>query len=145
MSPFVQEIGAKDRVDYHGRFSVCFQGTEGALFANYGEMLLWPGSGAQAWTPPPPSIAPSIGHHREWLEAIRSGQPNAPLCGLPYATLLTELVLLGTVAYRANAPLRYDPVRMRVIGNDAADALLGDHAVDGWRLPRHVEPWGPMP
>ena len=145
MSPFVQEIGAKDRVDYHGRFSVCFQGTEGALFANYGEMLLWPGSRAQAWTPPPPSIAPSIGHHREWLEAIRSGQPNAPLCGLPYATLLTELVLLGTVAYRANAPLRYDPVRMRVIGNDAADALLGDHAVDGWRLPRHVEPWGPMP
>ncbi|MEY4182871.1 MAG: hypothetical protein RLZZ217_1497 [Planctomycetota bacterium] len=145
MSPFVQEIGAKDRVDYHGRFSVCFQGTEGALFANYGEMLLWPGARAQAWTPPAPSIAPSIGHHREWLEAIRSGQPNAPLCGLPYATLLTELVLLGTVAYRANAPLRYDPVRMRVIGNDAADALLGDHAVDGWRLPRHVEPWGPMP
>jgi predicted dehydrogenase len=145
MSPFVQEIGAKDRVDYHGRFSVCFQGTEGALFANYGEMLLWPGSRAQAWTPPAPSIPPSIGHHREWLEAIRSGQPNAPLCGLSYATLLTELVLLGTVAYRANAPLRYDPVRMRVIGNDAADALLGDHAVDGWRLPRHVEPWGPMP
>jgi hypothetical protein len=34
---------------------------------------------------------------------------------------------------------------MRVIGNDAADALLGDQAVDGWRLPRHVEPWGPMP
>ncbi|MEY4534120.1 MAG: hypothetical protein RLZZ246_438 [Planctomycetota bacterium] len=145
MSPFVQEIGAKDRVDYHGRFSVCFQGTEGALFANYGEMLLWPGARAQAWTPPAPSIAPSIGHHREWLEAIRYGQPNAPLCGLPYATLLTELVLLGTVAYRANAPLRYDPVRMRVIGNDAADALLGDHAVDGWRLPRHVEPSGPMP
>ncbi|MFZ9688980.1 MAG: Gfo/Idh/MocA family protein [Phycisphaerales bacterium] len=145
MSPFVQEIGAKDRVDYHGRFSVCFQGTEGALFANYGEMLLWPGARAQAWTPPAPSIAPSIGHHREWLEAIRSGQPYAPLCGLPYATLLTELVLLGTVAYRANAPMRYDPVRMRVIGNDAADALLGDHAVDGWRLPRHVEPWGPMP
>jgi predicted dehydrogenase len=136
MSPFVQEVGAKDRVDYHGRFSVCFQGTEGALFANYGEMLLWPGARARAWPPPPPSIAPSIGHHREWLEAIRSGQPNAPLCGLPYATALTELVLLGTVAYRAHAPLRYDPVRMRVLGNDAADALLGDQGAAGWRLPR---------
>jgi predicted dehydrogenase len=136
MSPFVQEVGAKDRVDYHGRFSVCFQGTEGALFANYGEMLLWPGSRAQAWTPPAPSMPPSIGHHREWLEAIRSGQPNAPLCGLPYATALTELVLLGTVAYRAHAPLRYDPVRMRVLGNDAADALLGDQGAAGWRLPR---------
>jgi len=48
-SPFVQEIGAKDRQDYHGRFSVCFQGTEGAVFANYDEMVVWPPARAAEW------------------------------------------------------------------------------------------------
>lgn len=135
MSPFVQEIGAKDRVDYHGRFSVCFQGTTGALFANYGEMLLWPGARAQDWQPPAPTIAPSIGHHREWLQAIRDGQPTAPLCGIPYATRLTELVLLGTVAYRAGHPIRCVPGSMRIDGDPAADRLLGEPALPGWTLP----------
>jgi predicted dehydrogenase len=101
MSPFVQEIGAKDRVDYHGRFNVCFQGTKGALFANYGEMLLWPGALAQSWTLPAPTFAPSPGHHREWLQAIRDGRADAPLCSFAYASRLTELVLRGLEAYRA--------------------------------------------
>jgi predicted dehydrogenase len=101
VSPFVQEIGAKDRVDYHGRFNVCFQGTQGALFANYGEMLLWPGALAQSWRAPAPSFAPSPGHHREWLLAIRERRADAPLCNFAYASRLTELVLRGLEAYRA--------------------------------------------
>ncbi len=101
-SPFVQEIGAKDRIDYHGRFNVCFQGTDGALFANYGEMLLWPGARAAGWTPPAPSIAPSPGHHREWLDAIRTGRPSEPGCGFAYGSRLTELVLRGMEAYRSS-------------------------------------------
>jgi hypothetical protein len=101
MSPFVQEIGAKDRVDYHGRFNVCFQGTQGALFANYGEMLLWPGALGESWRAPAPSFAPSPGHHREWLMAIRERRADAPLCNFAYASRLTELVLRGMDAYRA--------------------------------------------
>jgi len=101
MSPFVQEIGAKDRVDYHGRFNVCFQGTQGALFANYGEMLLWPGALGASWRAPAPSFAPSPGHHREWLMAIRERRADAPLCSFAYASRLTELVLRGMEAYRA--------------------------------------------
>ena len=108
MSPFVQEIGAKDKQDYHGRFSVCFQGTEGALFANYDEMLVWPGVRAVEWSARVASgttgitpIAASRGHHAEWLQAIRDGAPNAPLCNFEYSGRLTELVLAGTEAYRA--------------------------------------------
>lgn len=100
MSPFVQEIGAKDRVDYHNRFNVCFIGTEGALFANYGEMLVWPGARAAQWRAPAPTIAPSAGHHREWLAAIRAGRPSDALCGFGYGSRLTELVLRGVEGYR---------------------------------------------
>ena len=107
MSPFVQEIGAKDKQDYHGRFSVCFQGTEGALFANYDEMLVWPGARAAEWSARVASgtagitpLAASRGHHAEWLQAIRDGAPSAPLCNFEYSGRLTELVLAGTEAYR---------------------------------------------
>jgi hypothetical protein len=109
--PFVQEIGAKDRQDYHGRFSVCFIGSRGALFANYDEMLLWPGALAAEWHRPAdaPQIPPSPGHHREWLDAIRAGKAGgtaaAPLCNFGYAGRLTELVLAGTDAYRAGKPI----------------------------------------
>ena len=47
--PFVQEVGAKDRQDYHGRFSVCFIGSSGAIFANYDEMLVWPAAESCVW------------------------------------------------------------------------------------------------
>jgi hypothetical protein len=64
-------------------------------------MLLWPGALAQSWTPPAPTFAPSPGHHREWLQAIRDGRADAPLCSFAYASRLTELVLRGLEAYRA--------------------------------------------
>ena len=133
--PFVEEIGAKDRVDYHGRFSVCFQGTEGALFANYDEMLLWPGARAEAWRAPEATIEPSPGHHREWLAAIRDGRPTAPLCHFGYASRLTELVLLGTVAYRAGRPVTADFGKPELVADASLAGVTGGPAERGWELP----------
>jgi len=140
-SPFVQEIGAKDKQDYHGRFSVCFQGTEGAILANYDEMLVWPPARACEWygrtmdeamgitapsgqpggqpaaqrpvlTPMPSSPAalkvtpldPSLGHHAEWVQAVKDRTPESPLCNFEYSGRLTELVLSGMEAFRAGRP-----------------------------------------
>lgn len=102
--PFVEEIGAKDRQDYYGRFAVCFIGTKGALFANYDEMLLWPSGLAEeskARAAGEPELAPSPGHHREWLDAIHARHADAPLCHFGYSGRLTELVLAGMDAFRA--------------------------------------------
>jgi predicted dehydrogenase len=133
--PFVEEIGAKDRIDYHGRFSVCFQGTDGALFANYDEMLLWPGARAEAWRAPEATIEPSPGHHREWLAAIRDGRPTAPLCHFGYASRLTELVLLGTVAYRAGRPVTADFGKPELVADASLAGVTGGPAERGWELP----------
>jgi predicted dehydrogenase len=138
-SPFVQEIGAKDKQDYHGRFSVCFQGTEGAILANYDEMLVWPPARACEWygrttneamgittaggqpaaqrpvlTPTPSSPAalkvtpldPSLGHHAEWVQAVKDRTPESPLCNFEYSGRLTELVLSGMEAFRAGRPAK---------------------------------------
>jgi hypothetical protein len=119
MSPTAQELGAKDRVDYHGRFNMVFQGTKGWLWANYNELLLTPGAlaseVAQATAQTPPArIPPSPGHHREWIDAIRRWREgdgaacDAPLCAFERSTVLNELVLSGTVAARASEPVTYD-------------------------------------
>ena len=44
------------------------------------------------------SIPSSIGHHREWLEAIRTGGPTT--CHFAYSGNLTQTVLLGNQAYQ---------------------------------------------
>lgn len=114
ISPTAQELGAKDKVDYHGRFNMVFQGTKGWLWANYGEYLITPAALAAEPKPPVATIPPSPGHHREWLEAIqswRAGDSTAaerPMCAFARSTVLNELVLTGTVAGRAQRPLRYD-------------------------------------
>ncbi len=132
--PTVQEIGAKDRQDYFGRFMVCFQGTRGFLLANYGEMLILQAGEVHA---PPPSIPESIGHHKEWLQAIRAGRnegEGSPLCRFSYAATLTEMVLSGTVAYRAGRPIIWD--RRRPISAMDADvrALCTEPYRQGWSV-----------
>ncbi len=114
VSPTAQELGGKDRQDYHGRFNMVFQGTKGFLFANYGEYMIVPGALASEPKPMVEPILASPGHHREWLDAIRdwrkgvAGAEDAPLCAFERATVLNEIVLSGTVAGRAGRSLRYD-------------------------------------
>lgn len=133
--PLVQELGAKDRQDYFNRFMVCFQGTRGFLMANYGELLILQAGDVSV---PPPSIAPSPGQQAEWLRALREGAvagPQAPLSHFGYAAPLTELVLSGTIAYRAGRPLVWD--RRRPIGMMDPDirALAASPRRAGWALP----------
>ncbi|MFM7051503.1 MAG: Gfo/Idh/MocA family protein [Planctomycetota bacterium] len=124
ISPTAQELGAKDRADYHGRFNMVFQGTKGFLWANYGELLLTPGAVAAEAQPPAERLPDSPGHHREWLDAIRSWRDggstahDAPLCAFARSTVLNEIVLSGTVAGRAQKPLRYDFEARRFEGGD---------------------------
>ena len=143
MSPTAQELGAKDRVDYHNRFNMVFQGTQGWLWANYNEFLLTPGALGQAVADltsksPPPRIPPSPGHHREWLQAIqrwRGGDEraaDAPLCAFERATVLNEIVLSGTVAGRAGRPVSYDFRAQAFAGADPNAAWGGT-------------PWDPEP
>ncbi len=119
--PTVQELGAKDGKDYFGRFMVCFQGTNGFVLANYGELLVLQCPDAVA---PPRTLAASSGHHQEWINAIKTGRATgngSPLCRFEYAAPLTEMVLLGTVAYRAGTAFEWD--RRNGVARSAHGAL----------------------
>lgn len=144
VSPTAQELGAKDRVDYHGRFNMVFQGTKGWLWANYNEYRITPGALADEVESSRPSaslarIAPSPGHHREWLNAIelwRTGEKSgadAPLCAFERSTVLNELVLSGTVAGRARRPVSYDFSNQTFGGGDPIADWEPEPRV-GWSL-----------
>ncbi|MSR41450.1 MAG: Gfo/Idh/MocA family oxidoreductase [Phycisphaerales bacterium] len=139
ISPTAQELGGKDKQDYHGRFNVLFQGTDGFLLANYGEYLILPPA-LVASRPAPStvgSIANSVGHHREWLNAIvstDSTRAQQPLCHFEKSTLLTEFVLAGTLAYRAGGRLSYDFRTGEAAGAANANALCTEAMREGWSL-----------
>lgn len=113
---------------------VCFEGEGGKkLVANYSKYQLFPDEFAREYKPPMPSIAKSIGHHKEWLAAIRG--TGRPLCEFDYSAQLTEAVLLGNVSYRAGGvELAWDS-KTGTTGNKEADAFLAREVRKGWEYP----------
>jgi hypothetical protein len=73
----------------------------------------------------PPKTIPRIvgGPFKEWTDAIRGG----PACGsnFDYAAGLTEVVLLGVAAQRAQARLEWDAKNARFPNRPDADVLVG--------------------
>jgi hypothetical protein len=116
---------------FHGYSSgVLFEGPHGQLLADYTRHRLLPEKRFRDFTPPRPTIPPSIGHHREWLEAIKGrGQT---LCHFGYAGGLAQAVLLGNVAFRCGRALTWDD---RTGTADVAAAPYLHRAYrKGWRL-----------
>ena len=63
------------------------------------------------------------GPHLEWADAIRGGP--SPGSNFDYAAGLTEIVLLGVAAQRAQARLEWDAARARFPNRPDADVLVG--------------------
>jgi len=81
----------------------------------------------------PPKILPrSIGHYQEWIAACKGGEPAASR--FDFAGPLTETVLLGNVAIRADAKLYWDADNMRFPNHPEADRFLHREYREGWSL-----------
>lgn len=96
---------------------------------------------------PEPYLAPSPGHHRQWIDAAKgNGKASS---SFDYAGAFTEVVLLGNVAYRTGLEIVYDPSKGRVTktqttsatpasivnrGLSAANDLLSKPYRKGWEV-----------
>ncbi len=109
-----------------------FVGSEGILLSNYGEHLLFPHDKFADYARPKPTIPDSIGHHEEWLEAIRTNKPTT--CNFEYSGALTEAVLLGVVAYKSGESLEWDSNQFKVTNSESANNLLHKEYRKGWTL-----------
>jgi predicted dehydrogenase len=112
--------------------AVLFVGEKGMLLANYSKRLLLPESKFAGFEPPAPTIPASIGHHREWVAACKTGNPTT--CSFDYSGPLTEAVLLGDVAYRTGERLEWDAENLKATNSPQADQYLRREYRPGWTL-----------
>lgn len=79
-------------------------------------------------------IAKSPGHHRNWLDCIRSRQK--PLADVEIGARSVAISILGNIAYWERRTLRWDPVKWEFIGDPVANTWLDRPRRDPWQLPR---------
>ena len=112
--------------------AVLFEGTEGRLIADYGTRKFYFDDKRSDPPAPPQSIPASVGHHREWIEAVRSRGPTT--CDFDYSGALAEAVLLGNVAYRLGKKLDWDEKSCRVTNVTEAAQYIQREYRQGWTL-----------
>ena len=112
--------------------AVLFIGSEGMLIADYGRHQLLPEEKFADFKRPDPFIPDSIGHHREWIEACKTGGPTT--CNFDYSGALTEAALLCNVALRTRKKLTWDAKKLKAIGCPEADAFIRRKYRKGWTL-----------
>jgi predicted dehydrogenase len=113
---------------------VLFVGEKGQLLADYGKYKLFPEDKFKDFEPPKPTIAASLGHHKEWIVACMKNEPMTPLCNFSYSGPLAETVLLGTVAYRTGEELNWDTEKLRATNSTKAEEFIKLKYRDGWVL-----------
>jgi predicted dehydrogenase len=74
-----------------------------------------------------------IGHHAEWLRAIRGG-PAALSNFVDHAGQLTESILLGNIALRAGTRILWDTETGRVTNSEVANRYIRREYRQGWSL-----------
>ena len=107
-----------------------FVGDKGILAVNYAKRQLLPEPKFADYKPPEPSIPASIGHHKEWIAACKTGSPTT--CNFDYSGAVTEAVLLGNVAFRLGRKIKWDPVNLKVPGEPEAEKFLRREYRKGW-------------
>jgi predicted dehydrogenase len=112
--------------------AVLFIGSKGMLIADYGNHQLLPEAQYADFKRPDPFIPDSIGHHREWTEACKTGGPTT--CNFDYSGALTEAALLCNVALRTGKKLTWDAAKLEASNCPEAAALIRREYREGWTL-----------
>jgi len=123
---------------------VKLEGTGGVLYIGTKGKMLQDNTGARPRLLPvelhnsfgaPPEHMPRVphqAHEMNWVNAIKGTDTIS--CPFSYAAHLTEIMLLGIAALRANAKLNYDGEAMRITNNTGANDLLTRQYRKGFEL-----------
>ncbi len=84
---------------------------------------------------PPETIVrvPGADHYKDWTRACKD--PSNPACSdFSYSGPLTEMVLLGVVAFRTNQKIEWDGPNMKALNCSAAEEYIRPSYRKGWEL-----------
>jgi predicted dehydrogenase len=112
-------IGDKGKITY---------GSHGA-----GSVRIFPETKMKEYQTPEPTIPRVRGHHRDWLNAIKTGGQAGS--NFDYGGPLTELARLGIIAMqRLGEKLEWDGENMRFTNSAEANELINPLSRKGWEL-----------
>lgn len=119
----------------HGGPSGCtFTGTRGTLHIDRGHLSSDPADIVKKpLKEKEVHLTKSPGHHRNWLDCIRSRQ--RPLADVEIGARSVAITILGNLAYWNRRPLRWDPVKWEFLGDSEANTWLDRERRDPWKLP----------
>ncbi|MBK95373.1 MAG: oxidoreductase [Planctomycetaceae bacterium] len=109
-----------------------FIGSKGMILSNYSSHMVLVDGQQVEHQAPDPWIPKSIGHHNEWLQAIK--EDGETTCNFDYSGGLTESVLLGTVAYQSGVELEWNSKKLQVTNSKEAQNLIHKEYRKGWEL-----------
>ncbi len=131
--------------DLHGqpvpqrRLGIYFHGVDGTLYCNYGMYKIVPeGDRMKGRELPKPSIPPSPGHEREWLDCIKSRKE--PSCSVFYHVKVDVPIVLANLSLRLGRSLRFDPAKEWIIGDEEAARLAVPEYRKPWTFPKRYLP-----
>ncbi len=94
---------------------------------------LLPESLDKAYKRPPKTLPRSIGHHKEWIQACKTG--SGTRSNFDFAGPLTEAVLLGSVCIRnGGEKLLWDSENLKITNDPDANKFLHYEYRKGWSL-----------
>lgn len=111
---------------------VLFLGAQGMLLAGYTRHVILRDRNFADYAEPAGMDSDFTQHHRDWIQAIKTGQP-AP-SDFAYSGPLTEAALLGNVAFRAGCKIEWDSKNLRAKNCPAAAEFIHHDYRAGWKL-----------
>ena len=93
---------------------------------------LIPEAAMQAYTRPPKTLPRVPGHHRDWLDCIKSGKK--PCANFEDVGKMVEVILMGAIAERINEKLYWDASQMNFGSSSRANELIKPDFREGWAI-----------
>ena len=119
---------------YHGGANgILFTGTDGKVEVNRGYFRTWPDEiGQEPLGANDVHLYESPGHRQDWLNCIRSRQ--RPICDVAIGASTITTCHLGNIAYWLGRPIKWDPTKGEIIGDEEASRWLDRPRRGPWRL-----------
>ena len=109
-----------------------FVGEKGMIISDYSKHALLPVEKFVNFKRPEQFVPKSIGHHREWIHAIKNN--GTTTCNFDYSGALAEAVLLGHVSYRSGKAIEWDAANLKVTNAPDAQHFVHKEYRRGWTL-----------
>ncbi|HSW44842.1 MAG TPA: Gfo/Idh/MocA family oxidoreductase [Phycisphaerae bacterium] len=119
---------------YHGGANgVLFTGTDGKVEVNRGYFRTWPDEiGREPLGANDVRLYESPGHRQDWINCIRTRQ--RPICDVEIGASTITVCHLGNIAYWLGRPIKWDPARQEIIGDEEASRWLDRPRRAPWHL-----------